>query len=245
MGPLKRILPFLLPLVFACEKDQWDDCVTSTGAREQEERTVAPFHAVLLQDRVDLLLEERGTSIAVEGGAHLLAQVRTQVVDGVLRIHDDNRCRWVRSFKPRITVKVPVDQVALIELRGTGNVATTAPLRRSVFRIEQWNGQGSVRMELEVDTCFAGLHTGAGDVTWAGTCAVAYLYTADMGPIDAGGLRTREVYITNAGNGDVRCHADSILDVRIQHTGDIRYRGSPGVVRSTITGTGRLIAEGP
>lgn len=242
---MKRLIAVLLPLVFACGKDQWDDCITSTGPMQEEERTVEAFHTVLLQDRVDLLLEERGASIAVQGGSNLLGQVRTEVVDGVLRIRDENRCRWVRSFKPRITVKVPVDRVAMIEPHGTGNVTATATLRRSVFRIEQWNGQGSARMVLDVDTCYVGLHTGAGAVTWSGSCAVAYLYTADMGPIDASGLHAREVYITNAGNGDVRCQADSVLDTRIQHTGDVRYRGSPTTVRSTISGSGRLIHDGP
>ncbi len=228
-------------LLVGCQKDQWDDCFTSTGPNTLEERSVADFYAVELNDRVDLVLEQRAVgSIAVEAGNNLLDQVETSVVDGWLTIRNHNSCNWVRSFKPRITVKVPADQVAFLMLRGTGNVSTNSTITRSVFRVEQNGAQGSAVFNLDVDTCYAGLHTGAGNVTYSGSTTVAYLYSGAMAPIDAMGLNADVTLVNNSGVADIRCQASVYLDAQIYGVGDVYYSGEPSIT-SQLVGTGQLI----
>ncbi|MCC6400000.1 MAG: DUF2807 domain-containing protein [Flavobacteriales bacterium] len=241
---MKRVLPFLLVL-FGCQPEQWDDCVTSTGAQRVEERSPGVFHRVVAEDRIDLLLEERepGT-VAVEGGAHLLEQVVTEVKDGTLTVRNENRCNWVRSFRPRITVRVPLQAVVELELRGTGDVHAADTVRQPVFRIEQRNAQGTVELPLAVDTSYVGLHTGAGDVRLSGRCSVAYLYSGYMGPIDAGALVAQEVNVNNSGVADIICRAQQRLNVQLFDVGDVRYYGDP-VLQATVTGSGFVVRLGP
>ena len=241
---MKRVLPFLL-ILFGCQPEQWDDCVTSTGAHRVEERSPGVFHRVVAEDRIDLLLEEREPgSVAVEGGAHLLEQVVTEVEDGTLTVRNENRCNWVRSFRPRITVRVPLESVVELELRGTGDVHAADTVRQQVFRIEQRNAQGTVDLPLAVDTCYVGLHTGAGDVRLAGRCSVAYLYSGFMGPIDAGALAAQEVNVNNSGVADIICRAQQRLNVQLFDVGDVRYYGDP-LVQATVTGSGFVVRLGP
>lgn len=230
-------------LLTACGKEQWDDCVTSTGPMDREERYVGDLHAIDLDDRVDVILEvrEQGT-VEVEAGRNLLGQVITEVKDGVLRIRNDNRCNWVRSFKPRIIVKVPIAQVSALILRGTGYVTCTDTIRSERFTIEQRGAQGSCELTLDVQAVEVALHTGAGDVTLHGRCSgAANFYNGIMGPIDASDMVARFVNINNSGVTDIRCSVDEWLDVQIRDAGDVYFTGEPSGVASVVTGTGRLI----
>ncbi|MBK8341347.1 MAG: DUF2807 domain-containing protein [Flavobacteriales bacterium] len=158
-------------LLCACQREQWDDCITSTGFDSEEVRTPGVFSTVDLDDRIDLVLEkmESGT-VAVEAGENLIDQVSTNLRDGVLEIRNANKCNWVRSFKPRITVKVPLADVAKLVLRGTGNVRCTDTIVRDVFLLDQWGAQGTTELMLDVGRVDIGLHTGAGDVVLHGRC---------------------------------------------------------------------------
>ncbi|MBX2980593.1 MAG: DUF2807 domain-containing protein [Flavobacteriales bacterium] len=243
---VKRLAIALMPLLLvACTKEQLDDCITSAGPMRTEERSLGAFQAIELNDRVDLLMEQRASgSVAVEAGRNLLGQVITEVRDGVLYIRNDNRCNWVRSLKPRITVKLSLDDVRELTLRGTGNVSATDTLRTDLLNIQQWSGQGIVELPVSVSTCIVGLHTGAGEVRLSGTCSGRLeLFSGIMAPIDASALRARDVSVNNSGVADIRCWATEVLDARLYNVGDVYYRGDPPTVQSSATGTGRLIRE--
>lgn len=242
---LKRFIPALALLFAGCEKEQWDDCITSTGAMREEQRALVAFHTVELKDRVDLLLEQRNAgSVIIEAGVNLIGQVITEVRDSVLYVRNDNRCNWVRSFKPRITVKVPVDGIRRLVLRGTGNVECADTIRTGYFLLEQWGAQGSAALLLAVDRADIALHTGAGDVIAHGHCNMeANLFNGIMGPIDASGLRAPVVNVNNSGVTDIRCWVEERLDVQIRDVGDVYVRGDPSDIRTDITGSGGVIHQ--
>ena len=54
-------------------------------------------------------------------------------------------------------------------------------------------------IDVDVDTCVAGLHSGAGNVVYTGRAGLAFLYSAGMGPIDASGLEAEHVLVNNSG----------------------------------------------
>ena len=236
------IIALLASMLFSsCEKDQWNDCFTSTGSMTEEIRTTEAFSTVEIYDRVDLVLEEGNAgSIVVRAGKNLLGQVETNVVDGKLIIENKNTCNWVRSFQPRITVRVPVSQVAHLDIKGTGNISSTSTVQRSFFRIDQNGGQGNTVISIDVDTCFVGMYSGAGNVSVTGSTYFANLYSNTMGPINAIGLDAEVLAVNNSGNVDIRCRASSNLNVEIYGVGDIYYAGEP-LISTNIVGSGQLI----
>jgi hypothetical protein len=242
---LKVSIALCALLLLGCQREQWDDCITSAGPMRSEERSLAEFTDIDLRDRVDLLFEHRpSNTVAVEAGRNLLDQVITEVREGTLYIRNENRCNWVRSFKPRITVKVPLDHIAKLTVRGQGNVDCSDTIVRERFDLAQWGAEGSVRLLLDVLTVDAGLHTGAGDLKLEGRCSgQAFLFSGIMAPLDASLMRTRFVSVNNSGIADVRCWTTEFLTVQLNSIGDVYYRGEPLNVEARINGTGRLIPE--
>jgi hypothetical protein len=238
---LKRLIPLVLLALPGCQRDQWDDCVTSTGPQRKEERQPGAFSAIDLGDRIDLVLESRAPgTIAVEGGRNLIGQVETEVQDGALRIRSRIRCNWVRSFKPRITVHAPLEGLCRLTLRGTGEVRCADTLRCGYFLLEQWGAEGGAELLLRTTRCDLALHTGAGAVRARGRTERAELFSGIMAPIDAGGLRADDCAVRNDGVADIRCWAAARLWASLSDAGDVYYRGDPSEVESTVTGSGRL-----
>ena len=230
--------------LFGCQREQLDDCMTSAGSMRTQVRTTGIITAVDLNDRIDLVIESReANTIVVEAGSNLLDQVRTEMDGGRLTISNGMRCNWVRSFKPRITVHVPVSDLQHLVLRGTGNIHCTDSIRTGYFLLEQWGGEGSSTLLVSNDRTDVALHTAAGDITIRGTCNTANLYSGIMAPLDASGLRASMVAVNNNGVADVRCWAVDHLNVQLRDVGDVYYRGDPPTVETNITGSGHLIHE--
>ena len=238
---LKQLFPIAALALLGCQRDQWDDCITSSGSERTEERTIAAFTTIELDDRIDLVLETRDVgSVSVEAGSNLIGQVVTEVDNGVLKVRNDMRCHWVRSFKPRVVVHVPVAGIDRVILRGTGNVSCTDTIVRAFFALEQWGAEGDCALLLNVDVVDIGLHTGAGKATLRGCCATANLYSGIMAPIDASGLDADVVNVNNSSVADFRCRVALKLNVGIHSVGDVYYTGTPPEVYTSITGSGHL-----
>lgn len=237
------LLPALLLMALpACQREQLDDCFTPVGPHRAEERTVEAFSAIVLNDRVDLVLEPRAPGrIAVEGGGNLLAQVVTTVHGGALTVRDDNTCNWVRSFKPRITVRAPLQGLVHLRMNGTGRVTCADTLRADHFLVEQRGGQGDCDLLLRAERADVALHSGAGAAVVRGRVGLLNLYSGIMAPIDAAGAEARRVGVNNSGVADIRCRALEALEAQVYSVGDVYYSGDPAIVVSSISGSGRLI----
>lgn len=243
-----RATYLLLPamLLCACAPEHMDDCFTSMGPQRTEQRSVGDFSAIHLSGRVDLVLHQDTLSaptITVEAGRNIMEHLRTEVVDGELRVDNSIRCNWVRGMKQRPLVRITLPRLERFTYSGLGDVEVVGKLRMPSFRFEQHEGQGTVRMTLESDTCWFGLHTGVGDVVLAGRTHTAYLYAANFGRVDARALEARQVLLNNSGGSDMHCHASDGLYAILTNAGDVYYRGDPPVVQADVSGSGRLFRE--
>lgn len=227
-----------------CAKDQRGDCFVVSGALASEGRDLTAFHSILLDDRIDLELTQdtaAAPSMVVLAGANLLPRISTEVRNGELHITSDLKCNWVRKLDERPMVRVTFPVLERITYSSVGNITATTPIRGRTFRLEQWDGHGTVRLELQVDTCWIGLHTGVGDAVLSGSTKQLSLYTLNFAHIDASSLQAREVFLNNSGSGDIRCRASDALFVQVRNVGDVYYAGDPTTLDATITGSGRLI----
>ncbi len=230
-------------LLAGCAREQWDDCITSTGPERTEEREVGGYDRIVLNDRIDLVLEERQAgTVMVEGGRNLLGQVVTEVHAGELTIRNDNRCNWVRSFKPRITVHASWGGLRKLQLLGTGDVSCAGTITQPTFEIDQDGGMGRTELRLDVDSCHVGSRSGAGDLIMHGTARAGSIFQSGTGHVDAYGFSIEHLWVKNDGLVHLRCRAPGSLHAIVEGSGDIRYAGSPTTVTTEINGSGRVIA---
>ncbi len=220
-----------------------DDCFTANGDDEQEYRQPGVFDRIYLTDNIDLRIHRSPTHrLTLNGGKNLLPQVETRIENGTLRILNNNRCNWTRSFKKRITIDIYTPALNGIYVEDAiGNITTPDTIYAGEFRLDSFSSMGTYDLILNCTTATLALHNGAADLRVSGTTQVQYGYTAGYGNFDAGTLKTSFAFITNKGTNRLTVNPVNLLDARIEGAGDIYYRGQPDSIYSQITGTGKLI----
>jgi len=221
-----RLFAFLLalPLLLACHHGSDGGGVIGSslpilgsGLIVSENRPVPPFDSVDLQAVAGVTIT-LGSShgVRVEADDNIIDHIGTRVAGSVLVIDSD------ASYDSPSGVKVYLEANAARSLRLTGVGSITATGIAS---------SGTVSATV----------TGVGTITPVGYADAFVGTLTGVGRIEALDLMTRRSTIVISGQGDCRVTAGDELDVTISGIGDVYYAGNPPLVRSTITGRGRLI----
>jgi len=128
---MKNVIILIL-LFSACSKPQMDDCITSLGKEKTEVRLVDNFTQLYVEDRIEVILIQDSTKagrIEINGPGNLLGQIRTEVVDGKLRLLNGNTCNFVRSFNYRLIATVFINNLETLEIESIATVNTLDTLQ--------------------------------------------------------------------------------------------------------------------
>jgi hypothetical protein len=236
---------FLVLMIFvSCSKEKQCDCLKSTGNIITEERSVLPFNQIKIEDKINLFLkQDTFYSVKVEAGENLLSDIVSEVNDSILEIRNENRCNWIRSFKPEINVYVTFTDIwHLIYEKGAGTVITEDTIFTDYFQLDDREGTGSLSFLLHTEKSWFNLHTGPADLTVKGISPVCYLFSAGNGPADLRYFKTSATYLTSKSTSDCYIWATDELDVWIDYIGNVYYTGNPSNISHNYTGSGRLIS---
>jgi hypothetical protein len=191
------------------------------GAADSETRTTAPFRAVSFAGSWTIDVKVGSPiSVVIEGKKDVIAKVKTEVVDGELRIGID---RGLLSLFNHLDVDglkahITVPELTAFALAGSGT-ADIAGL----------NG-GSTKFILE----------GSGGVTANGKLDSLSLVVNGSGTADLGGLETAKASAMVNGSGDAIVDPRETLAATVNGSGQVAYIHEGAKVTSVIHGSGMV-----
>lgn len=211
--------------------------VDGSGRQRDEVRSLGPFSAVRANGPIDIVLKAADREqVTVHFDDNLLAFVETRIVTEAVPTLDI-RILPGAGFKSSRPPKVIVEfrSIEALALRGSGHlVADTVQGKILAVSIA---ASGDVKInKLDVDVLGVSIG-GSGDFAAAGRAAEQGFSIAGSGDVNAADLVGQTVRVRIAGSGDVRVHAEQLLDVSVAGSGDVIYRGAP-LVRKSIAGSG-------
>lgn len=216
------------------------DCIKSTGKIEREGRSISSFRAIEIDDRINLYITQSNVlSLEVEAGKNLQDLISTEVKNGVLKIQNDNRCNWVRSFKKDINVYLSTPTLEEFTYYGSGEVRFQNIFTTPIFRLNMWEASGNMFLQLNCPDIEIKSHTGPADLYCNGTGKKLVAYINGIGRMNLGDLVAKEVLAVNTNSGSLTVSSDSLLEANISGDGDIQYIGSPEI-RLNDRGKGEL-----
>jgi hypothetical protein len=237
--------PAIIALLFfltACNREQMDDCFTRTGPMTAEERPSGYFERIELYDNINLVLIEGNQPVLkVEAGEKLLEAIKTEISDSTLHIRNTLKCNWVRSYEREITVYVSAPALREIRYEGSGDVRTEGPFITDSLQVSIWGGAGSFNLDLQAYQLNLALHYGTVDLNVKGRSVITTIFANSYGPFYCNDLISNIVYIRNSGTNNCHVHAEHILEAEITSVGNIYYTGNPYELKSSISGSGKLI----
>ena len=182
-------------------------------------RSVAPFTTISNGGPVNLTIEVgKAQSVVVSGSDDYLEDLRTEVVDGELRIkmrndsHIDNR-HWNDM---KVTITVP--RLTAFTMGGAGQTTLT-----------HFSGDS-------LDIRFGG----AGNLKADGSVKALKLNVGGVGSIDLRDLHAETADISLGGVGSVKVWASQTLDASVGGVGSLTYYGDPKQVNTRGGGLGSI-----
>lgn len=242
----KNYLFVLALLVFvSCKKENMCDCFKSNGKDNVIYHDVKDFTCIEGKDKVDIILTQGSEyEVKVEAGANLQKLIRTTLEGETLKVHNDNKCNWVRGYKKRVKVYITAPYFKHIKNAGLGTISNTGTITQDEISIRVENS-GDVKLNLDTKKVIGSVH-GNGDSYLSGTTeqlfwnynGTNYLYAKDL-------TINSYAYLVSLSIGHAYLAApnNGLMEVEIDRTGNVYYQGSPSQIKLRKNNKGDLIKE--
>jgi hypothetical protein len=210
--------------------------IRGNGVKVAEERAVAEFHRLSIAGSGRAIITQ-GTreSLEVEADENLLPYIEAEVRGGELHIG----MRGNLSFTEGPVFRIGVRSLNRLHLAGS--------LRAEVDRLDTErfdvgvSGSGDVEVgyldAVEVELSVSG----SGRIELRdGQVSELDMRISGSGDLQAEQLEVERAEVSISGSGNARLWVKESLKAHVSGSGDIRYRGNPGEVSSSVSGSGKV-----
>lgn len=244
---MRLIIILLIGLsLFSCKKAENRKCFKGSG--DNNERIVNTDQDIdslfLYSDLYYSLEQGNETKVVLTGGENLLSHIQVDFENGKLRIENNNKCRFLRSYKDKIHAKIYVDSITYIYYEGSKELNSIDTLFSSELRLIITDGAGNTDLTLVNGYTSATVSHGFGDFTLRGNTLYSYLHCNTNSFCDTRSFKVQNelnVYSNTVGNMKVNANTNHFV-ATINQSGNIEYTGTPLLKTLKIEGSGKVIS---
>jgi hypothetical protein len=211
--------------------------ITGDGSDYKETRSLSPFDRVHLSCSVEVIVVKGDSfSVRLEGERNIIAVLETDVKGGELNIHYPI-FKEFNSTKP-LRCWVTTSDVLEVGNSGSGRIESEDRFKSPALSIHN-SGSGRIEWKLAADEVHIST-SGSGHVQLKGQVKELECSVSGSGRIEAGDLEVRDRSdIRISGSGSCTIATDGVIQGHISGSGGINYKGNPGSVDVTHSGSGR------
>lgn len=228
---------------FSCKKENAWDCVKTAGKTISENRTLPPFHTIIIEDKIDVYLKQDQWNVLVKAGKNLIRNITTEVKSETLYIRNNNKCNFIRDPQKKVEAHIYLPELKYLKHTGSGNVyaINTFVQDTMIVRIES---PGDVHLAIQT-TYFGGSTHGNGDLYVSGHTKYFYYHYNGTNYIYARDLQVQNyVYLESHSVGHAYINLNnSGMDAALFTNGNIYYYGQASFLHYTYKGKGRVIRQ--
>lgn len=243
----KIIAVFFLILLIACNKENTNNCLQTTGEIIQREFVVPNFDKIVVMEKVELILTQGPEQkVIFETGKNLMTDVTAEVVDNELTIANNNTCNLFRDYG--ITkVYVTAPNISVIRNASEQNVSSNGVLTYPSLYLrssgEKSNllavGDFHLNIENEVVTIWAN-----GIATFfieGNTTNLSINFSDGDTRFEGKNFKANNISVINVSSNDMLIYPIESLMGNIHSTGDVISYNRPPIVTVYELSVGRLI----
>ena len=237
---------FVILLVFllsTCKKDNMCDCLKGTGKIVRQER-ILPHTRYFKFGKGKMTCYFTNDSVfkvEVEAGSHLIDLITTEVKGDTLFLRNDNKCNFVRSYKPEINIYISTPDLRGIIQRGVGTIKSTNTIKGDSLLVETWSS-GDITLDVDCNYFKSHLHEG----TALYVSGNAVFHDSQMwhnSTFFGENLKTVNTYEYDNTTGNFYCNVSNSLMAHIVLSGNIIYSGNPQLDVINSGGTGKVMKK--
>jgi hypothetical protein len=184
------------------------------------------------------LSQDSAVSLRLEGDKADLADITTEVIKGRLVIKHKRGIRLFSFHDRPVSVYIGFKDINSIDLSGSNKLVGQNPLRFKDLNVDI-SGSGDVQLDLEALKVSADV-SGSGEIALKGKVDVLIADVSGSGDIKCLDLKAKKIDLSISGSGDAKLDASEELSISISGSGDVTYRGNPGKVNQSVSGSGEI-----
>ncbi len=234
----------LISSLFACKKAEDRTCSKSYGEVTADERTLTNFTSVFMGPHIEYtLVQDSINKVIIRSGENMVKHIITEVVDGELRITNENKCNFLRSYKKGVEVELHLVDVNKILFEGTKELSCLNQLNLNQLNFIIRDGAGHVDLNVLSPKLQVTVTHGWGNFTLHGDVDYLRLEVRSNGFGNTYDLNVLDsMHVISSTQENVMVNVDNLLlRVQINQDGDVWYVGQPTTVELTQVGSGELI----
>ncbi len=211
----------------------------------EEERGVGDFSKLDYSGSAKINVTQGETErLVLKGDSQMIANVETEVRDGVLKINQKDPVIWI-LFMPLSDLEIDLQVKDLQQIKISGSAQIYTPDTELVLDKLDLNISGSAQAEMRLRVKEISSEVfGSGRFSLTGQAERQSIKIDGSGEYHARDLISQEARVDISGSGRVALDVRSLLDVKISGSGEVLYKGIPEV-RQNIAGSGRVIHVAP
>lgn len=230
--------------LLACKKAEDRRCVKSAGETTTLTVQTADFDRIFVGPNMNIILvQDSLNEMRITAGKNLVNFISSDVEDGVLRIENENRCNFLRSYKHEVTVELHFTSLSEINFEGTKPLSCNGTISGNSLSVFVRDGAGLVDLDVDYNNVNFTVTNGWGNFDISGNTNNLYMNIRNNGfgtTYDLNVANELNVISNTAGLLKLNTSAADCR-VQIQSVGDIWYIGNPNSLDFTALGEGMLI----
>ncbi len=205
------------------------------GPVKNETRAVEGFHGIDLQlsGEVEVTVSDQ-YSVEVSAQENLLPLLKTEVVDGQLKIYFEGNV----SCDDPVRVRVSAPSFDAFEISGSGKITTASVIKSDRLALNITGSGDLILPQTEVREAAVDI-SGSGTVQIGGTANQLDATVSGSGDVQGKNFTTAICKANIGGSGTVTCDVSQRLEAEVTGSGDVFYTGNPEV-QMEVSGSGSV-----
>lgn len=225
--------------LFLCFTANSQSKIKGNGVLSTKTITVGAYDKINVNGFYDVeLFAGNPGVITISGESNLLEFVQVAADNNSLTIGTKTGTKIATSKGKTITLKVPVENLSLITLTGSGDIKNKDLIKTTNLELKL-TGSGDIKLNVNATSVNATL-VGSGDLELKGKSNDIICKVTGSGDIDASELECLNANATVSGSGDCKVFCTENLTARVSGSGDVDYKGNPKTKDTKSSGSGSI-----
>lgn len=231
---MKSFFLFTIFLLFivSCEKANFCDCVKRTGNTDTLEIEFEQIDTVQIYKMFNVfLVQDTINKAVVIGGENLLNLVEVNQSDNFLTINDNNICNFTRSYENKLDIYLHLSNLEGIILYGPSKIFSVDTLYFEKLLVRVFDEIGDVDITIENQHFWLEYWFATGNANIKGSTDFFEILSHGYAYIHAFDFESKIVHVNQNSTGNAEVFPTEYIDVKINDTGNIYYKGNPSEVK--------------
>lgn len=226
------MLTLALPVLSVANPVKPNSSISGNKIVVTQDRQVTSFHAIKVSGGIDVVLSQgKDVKLQVEADENLMAAIRTEVKDGVLKIYHENNIQYAKTMKIYLTFQ----NIDAIIASGGCDIESKQKLGFATLKMDI-SGGCDIKLDFRAGSLIC-KQSGGCDVILSGEAESGNFNVSGGSDVKASELYLKNCTIEASGGSDVSVHVTGELTIEASGSSDITYYGKPAKVIKSAHGS--------